>query len=58
MKYGNFSLFGIGTKLVRRIPIKDTTEFEPGEEYSDGKFNSDMGVIGLDHKYFLNQKHI
>ncbi|KAA3650563.1 MAG: TonB-dependent receptor [Bacteroidetes bacterium] len=56
MKYGNFSLFGIGgLSLSEEFPIKDTTEFEPGEEYSDGKFNSDMGVIGLDHKYFLNQ---
>lgn len=55
-KYGNFSLFGIGgLSLSEVFPIKDTSEFEQGEDYYDSKFNSNMGVTGLEHKYFLNQ---
>jgi hypothetical protein len=54
-KYGNFSLFGIGgISLSEEFPTKDTAEFEPDEDYYDEKFNSDMGVAGLEHKYFIN----
>lgn len=54
-KYGNFSLFGIGgLSLSEEFPVKDTSEFEPDEDYHDAKFNSDIGVAGLEHKCFLN----
>ncbi len=54
-KYGNFSLFGIGgLSLSEDFPTKDTAEFEADQDYYDAKFNSDMGVVGLEHKYFIN----
>lgn len=54
-KYGNFSLFGIGgLSLSAESPPTDTADFNNNEEYFDAQFNSDMGVVGLEHKYFFN----
>lgn len=54
-KYGNFSLFGIGgLSLSEEFPAKDTTELDSLEDNYDAKFTSDMGVVGLKHRYFFN----
>lgn len=56
-KHGNFSLFGIGgLSLSEEFPEKDTSNFEPTEDIYEAKFTSDMGVIGLEHKYFFNSE--
>lgn len=56
-KHGNFSLFGIGgLSLSEEETEKDTSEFETDRDYYDSKFNSDMGVLGLEHKYFFNNR--
>lgn len=56
-KYGNFSLFGIGgLSLSEEFPEKDTASLDPTEDHFDASFTSDMGVIGLEHKYFLNSE--
>ena len=53
-KYGNFSLFGIGgLSLSEEFPKKDTTELDPLEDNFDARFVSDMGVVGLKHRFFL-----
>ncbi|MBL4710564.1 MAG: TonB-dependent receptor [Flavobacteriales bacterium] len=54
-KYGNFGLFGIGgLSLSEEFTPDDTSDFEDGEDYYDSQFTSDMGVVGLEHKYFFN----
>lgn len=56
-KYGNFSFFGIGgLSYSENFPVKDTAELDPLEDHYDSKFNSDMGVVGLEHKYFFNSE--
>jgi len=56
-KYGNFSLFGIGgLSLSEEFPEKDTAKLDPLEDHFDSKFTSDMGVVGLEHKYFFNSE--
>jgi len=53
---GNFSLFGIGgLSTSKGFAPKDTADWENSGDGFDDRFNSDMGIIGLDHKYFLNE---
>lgn len=54
-KYGNFSLFGLGgLSSSEEKAEKDTSLLEKDEEHFNAEFISDMGVIGLEHKYFFN----
>jgi len=58
MKYGRFSLFGIGG--ISYIELLDSKKDSTDKSYvlnpSDVYFSSDMGVIGLSHLYFFNEK--
>ncbi len=56
-KWGNFSLFGIGGVSVSEQFIdKDTIDRSGTEEIDNFSFQSDMGVAGLDHKYFFDSE--
>lgn len=55
-KIGNFSIFGVGG-------LSKETEFTEGTlsngevgKIEEESFSSDLGLIGLRHKYFLNEK--
>ena len=55
-KIGNFSIFGVGG-LSKETEFKEGT-LRNGEigKIEDESFSSDLGLIGLRHKYFINEK--
>lgn len=54
-KSGNFSLFGIGgLSSSEEFATEDTIGIPVDEDIFAARFDSDMGVIGLEHKYFFN----
>ncbi len=58
VKYGTFSLFGIGGLSFIKLydSEKKTDEISHGCLGTDIDFGSDMGVIGLSHLFFFNEK--
>jgi hypothetical protein len=58
IKYGRFSLFGIGGKSYIELLDKDKKEgdFTVSGFAEDTYFRSNMGVIGLKHVLFFNEK--
>lgn len=59
-KYGRFSLFGIGGKSYIELLDKNKKDgdFTVSGIAEDTYFGSNMGIIGLSHKYFFNEKTI
>ncbi|MCK4822533.1 carboxypeptidase-like regulatory domain-containing protein, partial [bacterium] len=57
-KYGRFSLFGLGGKSFIQLhdSKKDSTEWSYGLSGTDTDYGTDMGVTGLSHLFFLNEK--
>ncbi len=57
IKYGRFTLFGIGGKSYIELLDKDKQEgdFTVSGFAEDTYFRSNMGVVGLTHKIFFNE---
>ncbi|MBP6427518.1 MAG: TonB-dependent receptor [Bacteroidia bacterium] len=57
IKYGRFSIFGIGGKSYIELLDKDKKEgdFTVSGFAEDTYFRSNMGVIGVSHKLFFNE---
>ena len=57
VKYGRFSLFGIGGKSYIELLDKDKRDgdFTVSGFAEDTYYGSDMGVLGFSHKYFFNE---
>lgn len=57
-KYGRFSLFGLGGKSFIQLhdSKKDSTEWSYGLSGTDTDYGTDMGVTGLSHLFFFNEK--
>ncbi len=58
LKSGRFTMFGIGGKSYIELldKYKKEDDFTVSGIAEDTYFGSDMGVIGLSHKLFLNEK--
>ncbi len=58
LKYGRFSIFGIGG--LSHIDLLDSEKNDDEWSFTDGGtdtyFNSDMGVIGLNHLMYISKK--
>lgn len=57
LKYGRFSVFGIGgVSYIEFLESeRDTTEWSFDLAGTDTRFGSDMGVVGLNHLYFIDK---
>ena len=59
-KAGRFTVFGIGGKSFIKLYDSEKSEEDGDAAYSlggyDTDFGSDMGVVGLSHVYFFNEK--
>lgn len=56
-KFGIFKLFGLaGLSSAIGDANRDSVRANPTEEYEDSEFISNFGILGLSHKYFLNEQ--
>lgn len=56
-KSGIFKVFGlIGISSSIGIENRDSVKARPFEEFYDDDFKSNVGILGLSHKYFINDK--
>jgi len=56
LKYGTFTLWGLGAIDHIEKPATDTTELEWSEDLRKFEMNAKFGMIGLSNKYILGNK--